>query len=520
MSSQDSDRRPDQWARLRFSIIGQLLADPPRPGELQHRLRELSGKYWRDPFTAQPRRFGVSTIERWFYKARGEHRNPFDVLGRRLRKDAGTFKGFSPLLAAAVRRQHRDHEDWSVQLHYDNLGALCRQHPELGVLPSYATLGRYLLAKGLLRKRRRRVVQTDGALRAAERFEQREVRSYEAEYAHALWHADFHHGSRHVLTPQGEWAKAYLLGFLDDHTRLAAHVQWYLEETAECFVHGLMQALQKRGLPRELMTDNGAAMQAAETCRGLECLGIQQTFTLPYSPYQNGKQECFWGQVEGRLLPLLAGERELTLSLLNEATQAWVELEYNHKEHSELGSSPVTRLRTAQSVVRECGESAELTRAFRAEFTRCQRRSDGTVTFDGCRYEVPSRYRHLQRLRLAAAGWDKSTVDLLDTRTGNFLCALYPLDKAANGRHARRRRHEALALEETAGSSLPVAPAIVGVAPLLAELTTDYRRHGLPPAYLPKYPANQPPQADRAGDRTTPAHAPATGSEQEPDEES
>jgi transposase InsO family protein len=519
MSSQDSGRRSDQWARLRFSIIGQLLADPPRPGELQLRLRELSQKCWRDPFTAQPRRFGASTIERWFYKARGEHQNPFEVLGRRLRKDAGQFKGLSPLLAAAVRTQYGDHGDWSMQLHYDNLAALRRGKPELGALPSYATLVRYMHARGMFRKRRHRAAQTDGALRAAERFEQREVRSYEAEYAHALWHADFHHGSRHVLTPRGQWAKAYLLGFLDDHTRLAAHVQWYLEETAECFVHGLMQALQKRGLPRELMTDNGAAMQAAETCRGLERLGIQQTFTLPYSPYQNGKQECFWGQVEGRLLPMLAGERELTLSLLNEATQAWVELEYNHKLHSELGSSPVMRLLSAPSVVRECGKSTELTRAFRAEFTRRQRRSDGTISFDGCRYEVPSRYRHLQRLRLAAASWDKSTVDLLDSLTGNFLCALYPLDKAANGRHARRRRHEALAGEETEGALPAPAPAVVGVAPLLKELMIDYRRHGLPPAYLPKHTVSQTPEAGSAGEATPPVRTPNAGSEQEPDED-
>jgi hypothetical protein len=36
---------------------------------------------------------------------------------------------------------------------------------------------------------------------------------------------------------------------------------------------------------------------------------------------------------------MLEGVTDLTLRLLNESTQAWVEMEYNHKTHSELGMS-------------------------------------------------------------------------------------------------------------------------------------------------------------------------------------
>lgn len=476
-------------ARLRFSIIGQLLADPPEAGALRGRIEELAARDWKDPVTGQLRRFAFSTIERWYYETRDERTNPFVALSRQPRKDAGTFKAISPPVASALRRQYDDHGDWSYLLHHDNLEALCRQQPELGEAPSYTTLRRYMRAHGMFRKkRRRRHHQTEGELRATRRLETREVRSYEAEYAHALWHSDFHHGRRPVLTPAGHWAKAYLLGILDDHTRLVAHAQWYLEETAECFVHGLMQALQKRGLPRELMTDNGSPMQAAETCRGLERLGILQSFTLPYSPHQNGKQECFWGQIEGRLMPMLDGEPELTLELLNEATLAWVELEYNQKHHSELGTSPLERLLAARSVGRDCPPTLELRRAFRAEHVRRQRASDGTISLAGQRYEVPSRYRHLERLRVAAASWDLSSLELLDPRSGKFLCSLYPLDKRANASQPRR------SLEPLAEPGEPqdadVAPSTCGLAPLLVELMAQYRRPGLPPAYLPKYPAH------------------------------
>jgi transposase InsO family protein len=74
------------------------------------------------------------------------------------------------------------------------------------------------------------------------------------------------------------------------------------------------------------MSDNGAAMMATEITEGLARLGIIHQTTLPYSPYQNGKQEVLWGSVESRLMAMLEGVDDLNLAQLNEATQAWVEL--------------------------------------------------------------------------------------------------------------------------------------------------------------------------------------------------
>ena len=47
------------------------------------------------------------------------------------------------------------------------------------------------------------------------------------------------------------------------------------------------------------MTDNGAAMTAAEFTEGLLRLSILHETTLPYSPYQNGKQENLWARSRG-----------------------------------------------------------------------------------------------------------------------------------------------------------------------------------------------------------------------------
>ncbi|MGH8579080.1 MAG: IS481 family transposase, partial [Gammaproteobacteria bacterium] len=54
MSHDSHHRERDRWARLRFSIIGPLLAAPPGPGELHEALTELAEKSWRHPITGAP----------------------------------------------------------------------------------------------------------------------------------------------------------------------------------------------------------------------------------------------------------------------------------------------------------------------------------------------------------------------------------------------------------------------------------------------------------------------------------
>ena len=287
-------------------------------------------------------------------------------------------------------------------------------------------------------QRLRQGVARPGEALAEERRQAREIRSYEADYVGSLWHLDFHHASLKVLTSSGQWMHPIALGILDDHSRLCCHVQWYLSETAEDLVHGLSQAIQKRGLPRALLTDNGSAMVAEEVTEGLMRLGILHERTLPYSPYQNGKQEAFWGTLEGRLMRMLDSTAQLTLELLNQATQAWVEIEYNRSVHRETSSSPVDRFAQTLHVLRPSPKSESLRDAFRLETTRRQRRSDGTISLEGVRFEIPARYRHFREVAVRYARWNLGRVDLVDPRGGTILAPIFPLDKSANadGRRA------------------------------------------------------------------------------------
>ena len=478
----------ERWAHLRFSVIGQLLAAPPPRGQLRAELERLASRTWQHPITGERVRFALSSIERWLLRARSERRDPVGVLRRKVRVDAGTQQ-VSLAIREALRAQYGAHPSWSVKLHYENLRALASDRVELGPVPSYSSIRRFFHSQGWRKRRRLTNRDTAGAERAEARLASREVRSYEAEYVGGLWHWDGHIGSRAVLTARGEWAKPVLIGALDDRSRLACHLQWFLAENAPNLVHTLSQAFQKRGLPRAGMSDNGAANLCAEVTEGLARLGIVHETTLPYSAYQNGKQESFWGQVEGRLMAMLEGVADLTLDYLNDATQAWVEYEYNRAIHSETGETPLARYLAGPEVLRPSPDSAALRAAFTRSERRTQRVSDGTVMVGAQRFEVPSRYRHLRELIVRYTSWDLSMVHLVDDRSGQLLCRLYPQDKTRNATGIRAALEPLAASQPASGSPVPRSQApgqSSQGAPLLEKLMRERAATGLPPAYLPK----------------------------------
>ena len=156
MNSNDASERRERWARLRFAVVGPLLASPPPAGQLRAELERLAEREWEHPCGKGPVRFAASTVERWYYQARAADNDPVGALKRRPRADAGRPRAMSPALIEALREQYRAHPSWSAQLHHENLAARVDADPELGPMPSYATLTRAMRARALVRQRRRK----------------------------------------------------------------------------------------------------------------------------------------------------------------------------------------------------------------------------------------------------------------------------------------------------------------------------------------------------------------------------
>ncbi len=84
-------------------------------------------------------------------------------------------------------------------------------------MPSNATLTRVMRARGLVRQYLRKGADDEQGPAA----EPREMLTYQVSRSYGLWHSDFHHSKRWVLTASGEWKTPHLLGFLKNHSRLA-----------------------------------------------------------------------------------------------------------------------------------------------------------------------------------------------------------------------------------------------------------------------------------------------------------
>lgn len=238
MSNENNTAVRMRWARLRFSVVGPLLSSPAESGDLGSRIGELAGRIWRHPTTGEAIRFCSKSIERWYYTVRAEQ-DPIRALERKVPAHVGTYPSMSEAVVEAVRLLRQQHPRWSAQLVHDNLVAMGREQPQLGVLPGYATVCRYMKHHGLGKQRRLRKHEQDAE------FVPRERRLFEVGHVNGLWHSDFHDTRRKVLTASGNHEPVTLLAVLDDRSRLCCHAQWYVGAgNAQIFIHGLFRRFQ------------------------------------------------------------------------------------------------------------------------------------------------------------------------------------------------------------------------------------------------------------------------------------
>lgn len=116
---------PMAWARLRFTVVSDLLSCPPARGELGAAIRERAAMRWEHPATGEWITFGASTIERWYYAVR-DAADPVAVLLRQVRCDRGRMRVVTLALLAALQKQYTDHQKWSYTRGGSGQAAPCR----------------------------------------------------------------------------------------------------------------------------------------------------------------------------------------------------------------------------------------------------------------------------------------------------------------------------------------------------------------------------------------------------------
>ena len=237
-----------------------------------------------------------------------------------------------------------------------------------------ATVHRLLSRHGLMEKKPQEPTSKDR-------------RRFAFEKAGELWMSDVMHGPA-VAIEGGRKRKSYLLALLDDATRVVPYAAFALSENTAAFLPVLEQAILRRGMPKRLYVDNGAAFRSHHLALVCAKLGITLIHARPYQPQGKGKKERWFRTVRMQLLPTL-GEADLkSLEALNRRLWAWVEGEYHQSPHKGLdGMTPLDRWAMAAGDVRLVGPERDSTSCFSSSRSAGCRRTAPSASH-GVVYEV------------------------------------------------------------------------------------------------------------------------------------
>ena len=359
--SMDEEKKKE-IATFRFGVIHDLVGSVVLDqGEKERLIREKCARKWSIPHSGKTR-ITRSTIQRWIktYEGSGRRLESLYPKGRRDIGQARCMDEETGLALMELRRQ-LPRATGKALIHEMN----ARGFISPGVKLNLSTVYRFLHAHDLMRQ--------------APKPEDR--RKFEAECPNDLWQSDCMHGPK--IEHQGQWRKTYLIAFIDDHSRLIPHGEFYLSEALSSFLHALKQAFLTRGLPRKLYTDNGAAFRSKHLETTCASLGVALIHARPYKPQGKGKIERFFRTVRTEFLPYFMGK---TLLDINLAFSCWLRDVYHTRVHSATAMTPFNRFTARMQLLRPAPD--DLTDHFRKSALRTVAK-DRTISLMGRVYEAP-----------------------------------------------------------------------------------------------------------------------------------
>ena len=365
------------------------------------------------------RRFTWRTIQTWFYRYKNHGITGMTVQPR---KDKGQVRKTTPEEVLEAINAARPH----FHNHRANKRALYR----------------YCIANGLLHADR--LAQTtfyrfirEYELLAPQDNDHKQRLAFSMKHANQLWQADTMFGP-YVDTgvSPGARKQAKLIAFIDDASRVICHGEFFFEENVDTLVQAIRAAFYKRGVPEQLLVDNGSIYCSQEItliCARVGCI-------LRHTPVRDaaakGKIERFFRRVRDQFL---IQKLDLSsLEALNRQFTEWVENDYNAIVHDTIGMKPLDRFGLDRTRVRFLPPSEHSDELFYAEATR-KVKKDNTFSFAGRRYETPVDLRD-KEIQLRHDRRRQDTTAVIIYHKGQRQGAARLLDAVANGMQRRKEQ--------------------------------------------------------------------------------
>ena len=355
-----TEKKNEQIAVFRFGVIHEFVGGARLSVDERVRLlHDKCSRKWVIPHCNRSR-ISKNTIYRWIRRYQNSG-GKIESLYPGKRCDCGKSRGLDDESIAHIVQARHEKPNLQVPLLLAELKRQCLVPRKTGL----ATIYRLLHRQGLMEK-----------LPSPE-----DRRKFEAEQANDIWQSDVMHGPA-VLVDQ-KARKSYLIAFIDDHSRLVVYAAFYLSENLATFMDAFEKALLKRGLPRKLYVDNGAAFRSHQLEFTCASLSIALIHARPYKPQGKGKVERFFKTVRSQLLPTADTS---SLDSLNRSLHDWLENVYHQRVHGGTGVTPFSRFTRNLDGLRQApGDVAD---HFRKAVYRTVAK-DRTITLDGHLFEAP-----------------------------------------------------------------------------------------------------------------------------------
>ena len=360
------DETREQIALFRYGLIAELAQRREGQKGLYPLLHEKAQRVYEIPGSRRTR-VAAETLRDWLSAYR---RGGFEALRPKPRRDQGRVRAIPQEIADLLCHVKDQNRALSVK------GVIAQVQAEAGegldLAP--ATVHRLLSRHGLMDKKRHEPTSKDR-------------RRFAFDKAGELWMSDVMHGPA-VRVEGGRKRRSYLIGLLDDATRVVPYAAFAPSENTAAFLPVLQQAILRRGVPKRLYVDNGAVYRSNHLALVCAKLGTTLIHARPYQPQAKGKQERWFRTLRMQLLPSLVADDTKSLDALNRRLWAWVEGEYHMSPHRGLdGETPLDRWARSAADVRLVGPECDLGELFLFEAKRKVQR-DRTISLHGVIYEV------------------------------------------------------------------------------------------------------------------------------------
>ena len=268
-------------------------------------------------------RYGVDrrTLHRWLVRYAGDG---LAALADKSSKPDRCPHQIAPEIEARIVELRRSHPGWGPRTILNKL------RRELDQPPSRAAIYRCLVRHRLIEPKPRRRRRDD-----YKRWER--LRSME------LWQIDVM-GSVFLTSGMG----VSVVTGIDDHSRFCVIAKVVARATARPVCDALLEAMNRHGIPEQILTDNGKVFtgrlgrKPANVLFDRICVnnGIRHLLTAPYSPTTTGKIERLHKTMRKEFF---SDKNFETIEDMQQALDAWVVGYNNEREHQSLGDVPPIR---------------------------------------------------------------------------------------------------------------------------------------------------------------------------------